>query len=193
MSRFFDLVFAIALVLPFLVHALSLLAVLPRRAVRWFWLGTIVGALWEIPLLVLGPTFNAAPIVLQPQPFPLHPALQPLMMSFIDGAVFLVGMGLLHLLPRRWRGLGRFDVRGLVLLVVFGVAASVGRELLLADLGVIRVTPQPFNPVVAEIAGVAITALPHVLALVMAVLFYLLVLRDRRLNGPQPAVFSTLR
>ncbi|MBX2801033.1 MAG: hypothetical protein KTR31_25360 [Myxococcales bacterium] len=189
MSRFLDLVFAIGIVLPFVVHAAALLALIPRRAVRWFWLGAIVGATWEIPLFALGPVLNAAPLVLQSQAFPVHPALQPLVFSFVDGGLFLCGMGWLHLLPKGWRGLGQLDARALAVLLVWGLLVSIGREFLLADLGVIRVTPQPFNPVVTEVSGVAITAAPHLLAAVMAVLYYLLVFRDRRLNGPQPAVF----
>ena len=105
--------------------------------------------------------------------------LQPLVHSFWDGLIFLVGRGVL-ILARRRDALTVFSWSAVALLTLWGQGQSWLVELSAAGGSGWNYVPRWWNPALIDVGGTPVTLLPHLIWLVAPWLHYRLVLASAR-------------
>jgi len=146
---------------------------------RMFWIGCVIGALWEIPFYFLGPYYSDNPLyVLETAPpYPL--LLLHVLHCFWDGALLMIGVFLVYRLSR-WPQFERFKFSELLILLVWGGAQELAVELASAGSSAWAYVPRWWNPIMFQFRGADITLLPQLIWVAAPILFYLVALRVRR-------------
>ena len=164
---FFAVDLAVAIAIPLLVFGLHRLRVLPVRVWKLYWLGVVIGLVWEIAF-----TAARAQLYLQKEDFPGPASLQVIAHSLWDGGLFVVGLGFVWRLCPEPR-LTRFSGRELGILVAWGQLQSLGVELAAASADAWVYRPSWWNPELFSIAQAPITLLPQLVWLIGTVVFHL--------------------
>jgi hypothetical protein len=148
-----------------------------------FWAGALIGATWEIGFYFVGPEFSSAPVYVFHTEFPLPSIILHILHCFWDGALFMVGVGLVFLLlkpPRmmyfRWTELG--------VMVLWGVVQETLVELISIGGGMWEYVARWYNPALFRIGDSDFTLLPLLIWVAAPVAFYLIALRINRTWGP---------
>ncbi len=81
---------------PVLFYLLYRTERIDRFAWHCFWIGVLIGSLWEIPIFVLSGESETLPIVVWIRPFPTHYLVFMVSHSLWDGLLFGLGMLLVH-------------------------------------------------------------------------------------------------
>lgn len=180
-DHFYTLDLLIGYGLPVLVFLLSRS---PRRAFLWrlYWLGVAIGMVWEFPIFVLSAPGAEAPVLVFPRGLPVHLGWILVSHTLWDGGLFLVGVGLIHLLCRS-PVLVRPRLPELLILVAWGQVQAPVVELggLWNDAWAYR-TDYWWNPAVFQVGDHGLPFLPQFMWLITPILFYFLALRIVR--GP---------
>ncbi|MGF1507144.1 MAG: hypothetical protein GYB64_09865 [Chloroflexi bacterium] len=135
-----------------------------------FVLGCALGSVWEFGLHA-AQALSAEPIFRHLTEWPLPTLLQPLLHSFWDGGLFLIGVGLVvWLLPAPH--FEHFRPAELLVLLGWGVGSALLIEVI-ASAGAWEYIPRPWNPALFTVNGVTITALPLMIWFVASILFYI--------------------
>ncbi|MCA9912946.1 MAG: hypothetical protein KC496_06340 [Anaerolineae bacterium] len=149
---------------------LWLMGRLSTTLLRLFVVGCLIGTLWEFPLHFLGPEYSDNPIYIQLTEFPLLPILQPALHCLWDGAIFLVGIGLVWR-PTPAPHFSRFRWDELAVLMLWGLGSAIVVELVGSMGGWIYVESW-WNPALFWVNSGAITLLPLMIWLVAPMVFY---------------------
>lgn len=146
---------------------------------RMFLAGSCIGATWEIGFYFLGPRFSSAPLYVFRTDPPFPPIILHILHCFWDGALFMVGVALVHRLLKpphfaafRWSELG--------VLLGWGVAQEAVVELVSLGGSLWAYQARWYNPSLFEVKGEPFTLLPLVVWVVAPLAFYLLALRVAR-------------
>ena len=137
-----------------------------------FWLGVGIGAIWEVPLYLMGPGHVSDPLWTMASPYPLHPLLLPITHAVLDGALFLLGVVLVQALTSQAIA-PRFSGAWLGLFVGYGViqAGSIEWLALSADAGW-QYVPSRANPQLFTVNGKPFTALPILIWTIAPAVYY---------------------
>lgn len=126
-----------------------------------YWLGALIGALWEIPFGLAGDGFLTSKFP-NPLGFGVH-----IIHCFWDSIIFLIGMWIVHLRNHnRWPGL-----KQLLGLVVWGLLQEFMVELIFNDRYWYYSTNNRYNQVVFTINGVGYTCYPFITWIVAPILY----------------------
>lgn len=178
---FYGLMLAGAVIFPSLLLGLYLRRTLRYVHVRLYVIGVVIGLLWEVPLHFLGPRYQDNPVYVSHMDWPFLPITQPLAAAVWDGTFFLACLlAVCVLLPKphfdrfRWSEFGVFVICGVVLaLLVEVLATSIAWSYV----------PRVWNPVIFDVAGHPITALPGLIWLIVSGIFYWITLSQLQ-NSP---------
>lgn len=144
-----------------------------------YWVGVAIGMIWEIGFYSVGPEFSDKPAYLMLTELPFHPVLLPLLHTFWDGGLFIVGVWLIYLLLRPPH-LTRFSWQELGIIILWGQVSELAVELIATGTKSWVYTEQWWNPVLFRFAELDITLAPQLVWLVAPIIFYLLALK---ING----------
>lgn len=173
------------LVADFLISILILAALvfarIRGRTQIWqlFWLGFFVGLVWELAFFFNGPLFSNQAVYQLQAAFPLHPALQPLAHSVWDGALFLVGVGIVRLVCRA-PCFQQFRFAELLVFMLWANIQELIVELLAMSNGLWTFTASPYNYRLFSFGHGAITLLPQLVWTIGVMVYYPIVLRIQR-------------
>ncbi len=143
---------------------------------RVFWLGALLGALWEAPIFILSGEATALPIIVWHNPLPAHYVVFLICHSLWDGLLFVIGARLVAVLCRGPHFLS-FRFRELAVLVLWGQASALMVELSSTMNDGWSYIEYAWNPVLFLFNGHNITALIQVVWAAAPVLFYLAAIR----------------
>lgn len=162
---------------PIALFALVRLGRLNPSLWRLFWMGSLIGLVWEAPIFILSAESASLPIIRWLTPLPFHYAVFMLAHALWDGGLFLAGVGLCRLVCRSgWER--RFEPRALGVMLIWGQAQELAVELSsTASGGWVYVTGYGWNPTLFHFRGEPITLLPQLVWLAAPVLFYAGMLR----------------
>lgn len=157
---------------PVALFALVRTGVLSPALWRFFWMGTLIGIVWEAPIFVLSAESASLPIIRWLTPFPMHYVVFMLAHAFWDGGLLLVGVGLCRLVcPPGWER--RFEPRAMAVMLGWGQVQELAVELSsIASGGWVYVSAYGWNPTLFHFRGEPITLLPQLIWVVAPVLFY---------------------
>lgn len=144
-----------------------------------FWVGTLIGATWEIGFYFLGPYFSSAPIYVYNTAPPYPSIILHILHCFWDGGLFMVGVGLVYLILRPPH-LVRFRWQELGVMVLWGVLQETAVELISIAGGMWEYVPRSYNPSLFKIGDSDFTLLPVLIWVAAPVVFYLLALPINR-------------
>ena len=142
-----------------------------RTTWRQYWAGFLLGMTWELTFYLVGPQFSADPPYHLAVPFPLHPAAQPILHSFWDAALFVIGAALVRALCRAPHFL-RLRLSELFVLLLWGQLQELCVELLASGTGTWTFVPRPWNPALFAWGAGHVTLVPQLIWLVAPVVFY---------------------
>ncbi len=144
---------------------------------RLFWLGCLLGLLWEVPIFVLSAESTSLPLITWVRPPPVPYPVLLVSHTLWDGGLFLVGVWLVHrLCPSPV--FARFSFRELAVLWIFGQVSALAVELssVLND-GWVYLSCYAWNPPLFHVHGHPLTLLPQLVWAVAPVVFYGIALR----------------
>ncbi len=137
-----------------------------------FWLGVVIGLLWEIPIFVMSGADVGLPLITFVRTPPVHWLFFLVGHTLWDGGLFLVGIGLIHLLCPA-PVLRSFAGRELAVLLVWGQLSALCVELIsIGNDGWVYLTTYSWNPVLFRARGYGVTLLPQLIWLLAPVLYY---------------------
>ncbi|MBU2487986.1 MAG: hypothetical protein KKA60_01215 [Proteobacteria bacterium] len=149
---------------------------------KLFWLGFLVGLTWEIPIYFAGPDFMEKPALIYLKEFPGNRLLHPILHSFWDGGLFLIGYWLTLKICQapilskfRWKELG--------VMLVWGQVQEFAVEFSATQAGAWTFTEQCWNPVLFESGRGFITLVPQLIWVYGPIVFYLVSLRLSKSEG----------
>ena len=177
-EHFYVIDFAIGAAVPVTVTALYASRRLSAFTWKLFWIGTLIGLTWEIPLSTLD-GLGIVDIFRFMTPPPAHFIVIIISHSFWDGGLFLAGIGLVTILcpvPR----FETFNTRELAVLLVWGQVQELAVELLSTGSGGWEYNPSWWNPSLFLFNGRHITLAPQLIWLAAPVLFYLAALKIKK-------------
>jgi len=148
------------------------------RSLDWrlFWVGALIGMVWEVPIFVLT-RHTSIPITAAIREFPFHYVVFMISHTLWDGAIFLAGVWLLRLFCAPPL-LARFRWPELVVLLAWGQVSA-----LLVELSAVLSRSWTFvgdywwNPTLIEVGGYQITLMMQLLWLVAYLIFYPIAIR----------------
>lgn len=170
-SHFYWIDFTIGGLTPLAVYSLYRSGRIGRFFWILFWVGFGLGLTWEVPLSTLNQYSELHAAARFIRPLPTHFTVLILMHSFWDGGLFLLGVGIVHLICRPPR-FTRFRWCELAVLLVWGQASELGVELTSTFGEAWVYIPRPWNPSLFHFHGQPITLLPQLIWLVAPVIFY---------------------
>lgn len=135
-----------------------------------FVVGCLVGALWEFPLHFAGPEYSSDPIFVSLTEFPLPPIMQPILHCVWDGALFMIGVWLIHnLTPNPY--FAQFQLAEVGILLVWGLLSAIVIECV-GTMGGWVYTVRSWNPVLFRFNEQNITLLPIAIWTMAPPIFY---------------------
>ena len=156
---------------PILLFALYRRGTIGRKYWRLFWIGALIGAVWEIPFFVMS-AHTSVPIVTWIRDFPLHYSVYMVSHTLWDGALFMAGVWLVASICRA-PILVRFRWKELAVLMVWGQVSA-----LLVELSAVTNDAWAFvdsywwNPPLLQIGSHSVTMAMQALWLVAVPIFY---------------------
>lgn len=169
-EHFYTIDFVIGAAIPLAAAALWCTGRISSFTWRMFWVGTLVGLTWEIPLSALD-GLGIVDIFTFMTPPPAHFILVIVSHSFWDGGLFLAGIGLVRVLcpgPH----FSVFRSSELAVLLIWGQAQELAVELLSTGSGGWGYNPSWWNPPLFLFNGRPITLAPQLIWLAAPVVFY---------------------
>jgi hypothetical protein len=166
--QFMDLIGSLAIVV--IVGVLLATRRLDRYGLALFIVGMLLGSVWEFGFHFNGPLYRPDdPLYVHVSTWPLAPILQPALHCLWDGAIFLIGVGLVRrLLPPPY--FARFRWGELLVLLIWGVGSALVVEIVGSASW--YYVPRPWNPTLFEVNGMPITLLPVGTWFVAVLAFY---------------------
>ena len=144
--------------------------------IRLFWLGVAIGLAWEVPLF-LSAISATNPIVGFLREPPLHPAVFMIAHAFWDGGLFLVGLALVRALCAH-PVLASFRWPELAVFTAWGQASALAVEVVsVLNRGWFYPAGHAWNPLLFQVDGHPITALPQLIWLAAPMVYYVFALR----------------
>jgi hypothetical protein len=177
-NNFYLIDFAIGAAIPLIALALRRTGKISSFTWKLFWVGTLIGLTWEIPLSTLD-GLGIVDIFRFMTPPPAHFVVIIISHSLWDGGLFLLGVGLVTILcpgPR----FEQFSLRELAVLLVWGQVQELAVELLSTGSGGWEYNPTWWNPSLFLFNGRHITLVPQLIWLAAPVLFYFIALRIKK-------------
>ena len=179
-DNFYYIDFAIGAAVPAAVAVLYLSRRISAFTWKLFWIGTLIGLTWEIPLSTLD-GLGIVDIFRFMTPPPAHFIVIIISHSFWDGGLFLAGAALVNLLCPEPR-FTRFRIRELAILMAWGQVQELGVELLSTGSGGWEYNPSWWNPSLFLFNGRHITLVPQLIWLAAPVIFYCAALKIRSIR-----------
>jgi len=140
-----------------------------------FWIGCAAGALWEIPLYFIGPSFPSDPLCVLKTPTPYLLFLLHVVHCFWDGGLFLIGVGLVKKLYRSTH-FTQLRFQEFAVLLVWGGLQELAVELLSSGSSGWEHVPHLWNPSMFKFQGSGITLFPQLIWVIAPIVFYILAL-----------------
>ncbi len=147
---------------------------------RFFWIGVLVGLLWEIPIFVLSGESTSLPIVVWNRPFPCHYLVFMVSHSLWDGLLFVIGIGLVRLFCRKPH-FEKFRSQELLVLLIWGQVSELLVEISSTANDGWSFVEYWWNPVMFTVNNHNVTWLGQWIWAAAPVLYYVLLIRF----GPQ--------
>ncbi len=147
-----------------------------RKTFYLFWVGVLIGAVWEFGFFLVGPEFSETPAFIRTSPWPLPPITQPLLHTFWDGAIFMVGIGLTRKLLRGPH-FTRFRISELAVCIAWGQIQEFAVEMIAIHGNLWTYTPVWWNPVLCNMNGGHLTLVPQLIWFIAPIIFYLAAIR----------------
>ena len=170
-THFFTIDLLVGFSLPVYIHLRHRSGSDGAGVIRLFWLGVAIGLTWEIPIF-LSAVFAANPVVGFLREPPLHPFVFMVAHAFWDGGLFLAGLALVRALCRH-PVLTSFRWPELAVLILWGQASELAVEIVsVLNQGWVYDGGQAWNPVLFQVAGHPITAVPQLIWLAAPVAYY---------------------
>jgi hypothetical protein len=147
-----------------------------RTVRRLFWLGVLIGLIWEVPIF-LSAVFASHPVIVFLNEPPLHPLVFMVSHTLWDGGIFLFGVLLLKLMFGG--GYGRqFRTSELLVFLSWGQISALAVETSSVSAGGWAfVIPYRWNVILFELRGHPITILPQLIWFAAPVVYYLIAVR----------------
>ena len=175
-AGFYWIDLAVGLGGPLLLLTLLRRGRLQARSWLFFWLGTLLGAVGEVPVF-LSSAYGATPVIVWVRELPAPAWIFLVSHASWDGLLFLVGTWLVEAACRP-PALVRFRWAELAVLIAWGQVQELAVELssVLNDAWM-YVPGHWWNPTLFQVAGHSITLLPQAAWFILPVVFYPLALR----------------
>jgi hypothetical protein len=150
-----------------------------------FWLGFVLGMIWEVPLMIaneISPTPPARFIIPTPLPSPYSIIIIIITHSFWDGGLFLLGVLFIQLICKK-QLLEKFKLSELIVLTIYGQISTLIVELISTSSGGWEYYVYLWNPLLFTFNGHHITLLPQLIWLAAPIVFYIIAIKlNQRLN-----------
>ena len=131
-----------------------------------FWVGFLLGLVWEIPLSII----NA------PSPLSIETFILMITATIWDGGLFLLGYWFVIKICRSPH-FYKFSIKDLSLLLIYGQISSLIVEILAVMSGGWEYEVAPWNPLLFTFMGGNITLLPQLIWFFAPILFYIIGIR----------------
>ena len=185
-SLFYLLDILVALAILGVALGLRVIGRLPAQLWQVFLFGTLLGLAWELPFYLLGPDFQADPLFVLVQPWPLPTLFLPLLHAVWDGGIFLVGALLVSLLCPE-PTFACFRWRELLVLIIWGISSALAVEVV-GSWGGWAYVPRWWNPALFAAGGAPVTLLPVIVWAVAPVLLHAAMVLLAHAQRPAPKV-----
>ncbi|MHA1314176.1 MAG: hypothetical protein ACTSSI_15220 [Candidatus Helarchaeota archaeon] len=175
-----DLAIAISMII--IVSVLYKMDRIDKLIFILFWIGACIGSVWEIPLFLIS-EISICPIIMFLVTPPFHYSVIIVIHSIWDGGLFLIGVGLIYLFCKPPH-FDKFNVRELLILVIWAQLQAIGIELLGTFGGAWEYIPYWWNPVMFSLFGHNFTIMIQLIWLVAPFVFYYIALKlKQKLSG----------
>jgi hypothetical protein len=144
-----------------------------------FWAGVFIGATWEIGFYFVGPEFSSAPAYVFHTEFPLPSIILHILHCFWDGALFMVGVGLIHIILKPPH-MTNFRLVELGIMVIWGMIQETAVEFISLGGGMWEYVGRWYNPSLFKVGDSDFTLLPLLIWVVAPVVFYLIALKIKK-------------
>jgi len=178
-KNFFLIDYAIAFSILLVVLILFFSKKIDKFVLYLFFLGFVIGLLWEIPLglareleIPIATFSDSKPLT----PFPFHSIIH----SIWDGGLFLIGVGFIWIYSKE-SFFSKFNIKELIILEVWGQIQSLIIELSSILGGGWEYIPYWWNPSLFSIQGHNFTLLPQLIWILATILFYYLGIRLKKI------------
>jgi len=166
---------AIAISMITIVVVLFKLEKIDKFVFSLFWIGTLIGFTWEIPIFVVN-QFGIYPFLQYLTPIPFSFIIVIISHSVWDGGLFLMGMGLVYLI-RKTSLFENFNLKELFILIIWGQIQAIGIEMIGSFGGAWEYIPYPWNPAFLTLLGHHFTIFIQVVWLAASISFYFIALK----------------
>jgi len=144
-----------------------------------FWLGFILGLIWEIPLIIaneISPFPPASYIIPTPLPSPYLSIIIIITHSLWDGGLFLLGVWFVQLICKK-PIFEKFKISELMVLLIYGQISTLIIELLSTSSGGWEYFVYLWNPLLFSFLGHNITLLPQLIWVLAPIAFYVIAIK----------------
>lgn len=184
MSSFYWFVWAVGFVILVVVVVLYALKHINKNTWNLFWLGFVLGMLWELPMSIANELAIVSNYALPPATFitptPLQGPLAVIVISvshsFWDAGLFLLGVFFVKLFCKE-PYFDRFNIKELLVLIIFGQIQELVVELTSTFSDAWVFNTYWWNPALFVFNGHNITLMPQLIWLVASIVFYFISLK----------------
>lgn len=144
-----------------------------------FWLGFILGLMWEVKLIIaneMSPFPPASYIIPTPLPSPYSSITIIITHSLWDGGLFLLGVWFVQLICKK-PILEKFKPSELIILLIYGQISTLIVELLSTSSGGWEYYVYVWNPLLFSFLGHNITLLPQLIWVLAPIAFYVIAVK----------------
>ncbi|MFX1417968.1 MAG: hypothetical protein ACFE9N_03490 [Promethearchaeota archaeon] len=144
-----------------------------------FWVGFILGLLWEVPLITANEISSFPParfIIPPPLPSPYSSIVIIITHSLWDGGLFLLGVWFIQLICKK-PILEKFKLSELIVMIAYGQISTLIVELLSTSSGGWEYYVYLWNPLLFTFIGHNITLLPQLIWLAAPIIFYFIAIK----------------
>ena len=166
---------AVAISMIVIVVVLYKLEKIDKFLFSLFWIGTLIGFTWEIPIFVVN-EIGIYPFLQYLTPLPFHFIIIIISHSVWDGGLFLMGMGLVYLISKSPR-FENYKLSELIITIIWGQVQAIGIEMIGSFGGAWEYIPYPWNPAFVIILGHYFTIFIQVVWLAASIAFYFIALK----------------
>ena len=140
-----------------------------------FWIGVAIGLTFEIPIFLIT-EIGLYPMLqyLITPPYPFYITI--ILHSFWDGGLFLIGIMLIYRFCEAPH-FEKFNIKELLLLMIWGQAQAIGIEMLGSFGGAWEYIPYPWNPPILILFGHYFTIFIQIVWLIVPIIFYFIALK----------------
>lgn len=149
---------------------------------RCFWIGAIMGLVWEIPIFVLSAEDTGLPVIMWHRPLEAHYSIFLVCHSLWDGLIFVIGILLIFIVCRK-PVLQGFSLPELAVMVAWGQLSALMVELSSIFNDGWSYYEYWWNPAIFHVNGHNVTILIQLVWLLASVAFYFIILGLRAKSG----------